>query len=89
MAITDTNAGFDTLAVARTLKAAGVEEKQSEAHAEVARKARAGPAAKADLDNLESRMQATLYRALWMQTGAIVGTIVAMAGVVVAALEFL
>lgn len=80
MAVTDANAGFDTLAVAQTLKAAGVE---------VARKARAGPAAKADLDNLESRMQATLYRALWMQTGAIVGTIVAMAGVVVAALKFL
>lgn len=80
MAVTDANAGFDTLAVAQTLKAAGVE---------VARKARAGPAAKADLDNLESRMQATLYRALWMQTGAIVGTIVAMAGVVVVALKFL
>ena len=80
MVVTDTDAGLDTLAVAQTLKAAGVE---------VARKARAGPAAKADLDNLESRMQATLYRALWMQTGAIVGTIVAMAGVVVAALEFL
>lgn len=80
MAITDANAGFDTLAVAQTLKAAGVE---------VARKARAGLATKADLDNFESRMQATLYRALWMQTGAIVGTIVAMAGVVVAALKFL
>lgn len=80
MAVTDTDAGLDTLAVAQTLKAAGVE---------VARKARAGSAAKADLDNLESRMQATLYRALWMQTGAIVGTIVAMAGVVVAALKFL
>lgn len=80
MAVTDTDAGLDTLAVAQTLKAAGVE---------VARKARAGSAAKADLDNLESRMQATLYRALWMQTGAIVGTIVAMAGVIVATLEFL
>ena len=44
---------------------------------------------RADLDNLESRMQATLYRALWMQTGAIVGTIVATAGVIVAAIEFL
>ena len=46
-------------------------------------------AVRADLDNLESRMQATLYRALWMQTGAIVGTIVATAGVVVAAVKFL
>ena len=44
---------------------------------------------RADLDNLESRMQATLYRALWMQTGAIVGTIVATAGVVVAAVKLL
>ena len=44
---------------------------------------------RADLDNLESRMQATLYRALWMQTGAIIGTIVATAGVVVAAIELL
>ena len=34
-------------------------------------------------------MQATLYRALWMQTGAIVGTIVATAGVVVAAVALL
>ena len=46
-------------------------------------------AVRADLDNLESRMQATLYRALWMQTGAIVGTIVATAGVVVAAVKLL
>ena len=32
----------------------------------------------------ESRMQAMIYRALWIQTGAIVGTIIAAAGLVAA-----
>ena len=60
MAIVDTDPEFDTLAYARTLKAAGVEEKQAEA----ARAIRAGPATKADLDAglglLETRLNARI-----------------------------
>ena len=59
MAVADTDPEFDTLASARTLKAAGVEEKQAEARA-----IRAGLATKADLDAglglLETRLNARL-----------------------------
>ena len=89
MTVADPDPGFDTLAVARDLEASGVGKEPAEAVARAIRQGRAGLATKADLDNLESRMQATLYRALWMQTGAIVGTIVATAGVVVAAVALL
>ncbi len=57
MAIADTDADFDTLAHARTLREAGVEDKQAEAHAEAARSIRAGLATKADLDSLETRLE--------------------------------
>ena len=43
---------------ARTLREAGVEDKQAEAHAEAARALRAGLATKADLDSLEMRLDA-------------------------------
>ena len=89
MTVADADPDFDTLAVARDLEASGVGKEPAEAVARAIRQGRAGPVTKADLDNLESRMQATLYRALWMQTGAIVGTIVAAAGVVVAAVALL
>ena len=96
MTIVDADPGFDTLAHVRRLEAAGVGEKQAEAHAEAARAARAGLATKADLDTLESRidvkiaaLRADLYRALWIQTGALAGTIVAAAGVVIAAVKLL
>ena len=89
MTVADADPDFDTLAVARDLEASGVGKEPAEAVARAIRQGRAGLATKADLDNLESRMQATLYRALWMQTGAIVGTIVATAGVVVAAVALL
>ena len=39
---------------------------------------RAGPATKADLDNLEARLQATLYRALRIQGGAIIAILAAI-----------
>ena len=58
MAIVDTDTDFDTLAHARTLREAGVENKQAEAHAEAARALRAGLATKADLDSLEMRLDA-------------------------------
>ena len=96
MTVVDGDPGFDTLAYVRRLKTAGVGEKQAEAHAEAARAARAGLATKADLDTLESRidvkiaaLRADLYRALWIQTGALAGTIVATAGVVIAAVKLL
>ena len=60
MAVAGTDPEFDTLAYARTLKAAGVEEKQAEA----ARAIRTGLATKADLDTglglLETRLNARL-----------------------------
>ena len=78
MATIDTEPGFDTLAYAQRLKAAGVEDNQAEAHAEAARASQAGLATKADLANLEARLQAFFYRALWIQTGAIAGIVVAI-----------
>ena len=60
MAIVDTDTDFDTLAHVRTLREAGVEGKQAEAHAEAARALRAGLATKADLDSLEMRLDARL-----------------------------
>ena len=52
MAVADTD--FDTLAHVRTLREAGVEQKQAEAHAEAARALRAGLAMKADLAVIEA-----------------------------------
>ena len=54
MAVADTDTDFDTLAHARTLREAGVENKQAEAHAEAARALRAGLATKADLAVIEA-----------------------------------
>ena len=89
MAIADADADFDTLAHARTLREAGVEDKQAEAHAEAARALRAGLATKADIDSLETRLEmrfdtriadlrADIYRVLWMQTGVIVAAMTAL-----------
>ena len=96
MAVTDTDPGFDTLAYAQTLREAGVEERQAEAHAAAARNSQAGLATKADLialradfNALRAELRADLYRALWIQTGAIAGTIVAAAGFVVAAVKLM
>lgn len=68
----DKEPGFDTLAYTQRLKAAGVADKQAEAHAAAARDSQADLAMKADLANLEAR----LYRVLWIQTGAIAGVVV-------------
>ena len=54
MAIVETDPAFDTLAHVRTLREAGVERKQAEAHAEAARPLRAGLATKADLAVIEA-----------------------------------
>ena len=89
MADPDTDTDFDTLAYARRLREAGVEAKQAEAHAEAARTVRSGLATKADLDNLETRLEmrfdariaalrADIYRALWVQTGAFAAIVTAI-----------
>ena len=58
MTITVPVPGFDTLSYARRLKAAGVDEVQAEAHAEAVRDAiTQNVATKADLDNLEARIE--------------------------------
>ena len=69
---------FNPLGAARDLEAAGVERKQAEAHAEALRQAatadRGECAIKADLAGLEARM----YRALWIQGGAIIAILTAL-----------
>ena len=58
---------FDTLAIVRKLKAAGVGRKQAEAHSKALRDNRAGLATKQDLDaglaNLDARIQTRIERA--------------------------
>ena len=91
---------FDALDAAGTLREAGFEDRQAEAPrrrggrlAGVVRNGRAGLATKADLDTglaaVRADIRGDLYRALWIQTGAIAGTIVAAAGFVVAAVKLL
>ena len=56
MTVADIPAGFDTLAATRDLEAAGIERRHAEAVVAVVRASRAGLATKADLDNLEARV---------------------------------
>ena len=57
MTVTVTATGFDTLAYARPLKEAGVDEAQAEAHAKAVRDAvTEGVATKTDLASLETRL---------------------------------
>ena len=88
---------FDTLAIVQKLEAAGVERKKAEAHAEALRDSQARLATKADIARLEAKvdgmadnmatktdvaeLRAEIYRAMWIQTGAIVGTIIAASGI--------
>ena len=78
----DTDPAFDTLAYAQRLKAAGVEDKQAEAHAAAARDSQAGLATKADLDNLEARLETKIERGVNRTLTAMI----IVAGVIVAAL---
>ena len=86
-------ATFDTLTTARELEAAGVERRQAEAHAEALRRAVSADrdefATKADLAGVRDELRADLaglearmYRALWIQAVAIIGTQLAIAGFV-------
>ena len=76
---------FDPLAAARDLKAAGFEQEQAEALAAQLRAAagadHADLATKADLAELRADLaetKADLYRALWIQGGAIVAILTAL-----------
>ena len=82
-----TDAAFDTLETTRDLEAAGVERAHAEAIAGAVRKAAAADrdalATKADVARIEDKLEtkadkADLYRALWMQAGAIVAAVVAL-----------
>ena len=74
---------FDALAATRDLEAAGIERRQAEAIAEGMRRAagadHAELATKADL----AELRADLYRALWIQAAALIGTQLAIAGFIV------
>ena len=87
---------FNPLATARELEAAGIERRQAEAIAEGMREAadaaanadradRADFATKADLRTAIEPLatKAELYRALWIQAAALIGTQLATAGFVV------
>ena len=82
MTTADSAADFDTLAATRDLEAAGIERRHAEVVIGVVRASRAELATKANLDTglaaLRADMRADLYRALWIQTGAIVGVVVAI-----------
>ena len=83
-----TTTTFDALAAARDLKAAGIEAEHAEAIAEGMRRA-----AGADRDELATKadlaeLRADLYRALWIQGGAIVAILGGFI-VIAAALELL
>ena len=73
---------FNPLAATRALEAAGIERRQAEAHAEVLRQAvtadRDEYATKADLNAAIATLRADLYRALWIQGGAIVAILTAL-----------
>ena len=80
--------GFDSLAYAQRLRKADFDEKQATALAEGLRDMTQGVATKADIARLEDKMATkadllALYRALWIQTAAIAGVVVAaFAGIV-------
>lgn len=69
-------AAFDTLAMARKLKAAGVADAQAEAIADAVRASRGELATKADL-----------YRALWVHTVGLAAFIVAVAGLAIGLIQ--
>ena len=73
---------FDALAAARDLEAAGIERGQAEALAmqlrTVAGASHDALATRADLTNEVAVLRADLYRALWIQGGAIVAILTAL-----------
>ena len=76
-------AAFDTLSAAQDLEAAGIERKHAEAIAKVVHHGDERAATKADLAAAIAGLEARMYRALWIQAVAIIGTQLAIAGFVV------
>ena len=78
---------FDTYAAAKHLRDAGFDERQAEAAVSMVRDAvgavREALATKTDLAELRAATRADLYRALWIQAAALIGTQLAIAGFVV------
>ena len=80
-------AAFDTYAAAKRLRDAGFDERQAEAAVSMVRDAagadREQLATKADLTEVRADLaglEARMYRALWIQTAALIGTQLAVAG---------
>ena len=86
---------FDTLRTTRNLEAAGTEPAHAEAITVALRDAiTGGVATKADIARLEDKMgnyvtKADLYRALWIQSGAMIAAMTALAGAAFALAELL
>ena len=86
---------FDTLRTTRNLEAAGIEPAHAEAITVALRDAiTGGVATKADIARLEDKMgnyvtKADLYRALWIQSGAMIAAMTALAGAAFALAELL
>ena len=81
---------FDALTAARELESAGIERRQAEAIAQGMRRAASADreqlATKADLAELRADLaglESRMYRALWIQAAALIGTQLAIAGFVV------
>ena len=78
---------FDTYTAAKHLRDAGFDERQAEAAVTMVRDAvgadREALATKVDLAELRAATRADLYRALWIQAAALIGTQLAIAGFVV------
>ena len=73
---------FNPLETTHDLEAAGFERRQAEAIAKAIDRGDERTATKGDLDavatTLEARMTAMLYRALWIQGGAIIAILTAL-----------
>ena len=78
---------FDTCTAAKHLRDAGFDERQTEAAVSMVRDAvgadRDALATKADLDAKLAALEVRMYRALWIQAAALIGTQLATAGFVV------
>ena len=78
---------FDTYTAAKHLRDAGFDERQAEAAVSMVRDAvgadRDALATKADLDAKLAALEMRMYRALWIQAAALIGTQLAIAGFVV------
>ena len=78
---------FDTYTAAKHLRDAGFDERQTEAAVSMVRDAvgadRDALATKADLDAKLAALEVRMYRALWIQAAALIGTQLAIAGFVV------